>query len=110
MSEIRYAIGTGASQPSVAAIPAGAHVFGWQVKVTTPFSGGATLQLGQTGTANLIADTSDTDLTDTTGEVQAGIVDVLWGASALPLLSTIGGVPVAGAAVIIVQYSTAVSA
>jgi hypothetical protein len=100
---IRFALGTGASQSSVSQIPANATVVNVKLDVTTAYSGGCTITLGQTGTAALLQATTDNLPT------QIGIyeceLDQAWGASALAVLATIAGAPSVGVAAVIVQYS-----
>jgi hypothetical protein len=114
VSEIRFAIGTGASQSSASAIPAGAHVFGWQIDVDpnnggVPFSSGTIVDLGQLGSTKLVA----SNQAPTVAGLLSGVVDVLWGASARAVLASVrlaaGGQPAAGAGVVIIQYSTTVN-
>lgn len=100
---IRFALGTSTGS-STATIPAGAVVFEAAVDVTTPYSAGATISVGQTGSASLLMAT--TDNLATTAGMYAVPQDQGWGASALAVLATVTGAPSAGAANIIVKYST----
>jgi hypothetical protein len=101
--EIRMPITNAASQSSTTIIPANARVSDVKAVVTTPYSAGATITIGQTGSAALLQATTD-NLPQT-----AGIYDVeddfAWGASALAVLVTIAGAPAAGAGAVIVTYS-----
>ena len=104
---IDMAIGTGASQSSVTSIPAGAIVLRADVTITTPYSGGATIAVGQTGTTNLLQGTAD-NFPQTDDEYLAD-QRTAWGASALPVLVTVGGAPSAGAGFVTVVYALAQS-
>jgi hypothetical protein len=100
---LRMAVGTGASQSSVSSIPANAVVESVMLDVTTPFSGGATVSIGQTGSTALLMGTSD-NFPQTAGQYYIA-EDTPWGASALPLLITVGGAPSAGVAIAKVEFS-----
>lgn len=104
---IDFAIGTGASQTSVSSIPANAVVLRTSVTITTPYSGGATIAVGQTGTASLLQATGD-NVPQTSDEYQSAS-RVAWGGSALPVLVTVGGSPGAGVGVVTVTYSLPLS-
>ncbi len=97
----------GATQSSVTSIPAGALVLRSGVHVTTPFSPGTTIAVGQTGSASLLQATGDN--LPTIADLHNKPNDVAWGGSALPVLATVGGSPAAGAADIIVEYVPASS-
>ena len=103
VQEIRFVIGTGASQSSATQIPANAFICSTEVEITTAYSGGATITVGQTGSAALLQGTSD-NLATTLGIYQTP-QDVSWGASPLAVLVTIAGAPAAGAGVVIVRFS-----
>lgn len=100
---LRMAVGTGASQSSASNIPANAVVESVMLDVTTPFSGGATVSIGQTGSTALLMATGD-NFPQTAGQYYIPI-DTPWGASALPLLITVGGAPAAGVAEAKVEFS-----
>jgi hypothetical protein len=103
LQEIRFAIGTGASQSSATQIPANAFVSSTEVEVTTPYSGGSTISVGQTGTPALLQAT--TDNLSTANGIYHVDQDVAWGASPLAVLVTIAGAPSAGVGVVIVKFS-----
>lgn len=100
---LRMAVGTGASQSSASSIPANAIIESVMLDVTTPFSGGATISIGQTGSTSLLMTTGD-NFPQTAGQYYID-EDTAWGASALPLLVTVGGTPSAGAATAKVTFS-----
>lgn len=104
VTRIRFAVGVGASQSSVTSIPAGAVVSRVVLDVTTPYSGGATISVGQTGSAALLMATGDN--TPQTGALYEAEQDTPWGGSALPVLVTVGGAPGAGAGTVTVDYCT----
>jgi hypothetical protein len=101
--EIRFAITNAASQSSATLIPASAIVVSTQLDITTPFSAGATITVGQTGSAALLMAT--TDNLATVANVYEVSQDVAWGASALAVLITVAGAPAAGAGQAIVRYT-----
>lgn len=102
--EVRYALGTTAAQSSTTVIPANAVVTKAQIEITTPYSSGGTLSLGQTGSTSLLMAT--TDLNSQANGIYEVSLDVAWGASALAALVTVGGAPAAGVGVAIVHYTT----
>lgn len=95
---------TPASQSSTTVLPANVVVTKVQLSVTTPFSGGATIAIGQAGSTSLLQGTTDNN------PQVAGIYDVnldqAWGAAPLAVLATITGAPAAGAGKVIVHYTT----
>ncbi|MFI5296516.1 MAG: hypothetical protein ACHREM_00340 [Polyangiales bacterium] len=100
---IRFAVGTGAAQTSVTSIPANAVVSSSFFTVTTPFSPGTTISVGQTGSVSLLQAT--TDIFPGVVDSYSAPQDTAWGAAALPVLVTITGAPAAGAGFITVVYS-----
>lgn len=99
---IRFAIGTAATTDSVTAIPAGSIVSRCQVSITTPYSAGATIEVGDTGgTVNLYMASSQNDpqLANLYGLAQdtTGV--------AATVRATIGGAPAAGAGFVSLWYS-----
>jgi hypothetical protein len=100
---IRYTIGTGATQDSTNTIPANAFVFEATVEITTPYSGGTTISVGQPGSLTLLQLTSDN--LPTSANTYTVFQDTSWGGSALVVRTTIAGGPVAGAGVVLVKYS-----
>jgi len=99
---IRFAIGTAATTDSVTAIPAGSIVSRCQVSITTPYSAGATIEVGDTGgTVNLYMTSAQNDpqLANLYGLAQDtnGV--------AATVRATIGGAPVAGAGFVSIWYS-----
>jgi hypothetical protein len=100
---IRLPITTAASQSSATAMPANAVVYDARLNVTTPYSAGATIKLGITGTTNMFMDTSDN--TATLANLYDLAQDTTIGASAAALLVTIAGAPAAGAGFAEVLYS-----
>jgi hypothetical protein len=102
---IRLAITNAASQSSASTIPANAVVVDTKVDITTPYSAGATITVGQTGSAALLQGTGD-NLATVAGVYETS-QDVAWGASALAVLVTVTGAPAAGAGFVVVQYVVA---
>lgn len=93
----------GATQDSVTSIPAGAVVFETWEEVTIAWSGGTTINIGDTSTPALLVATADVDETST--DIYAFPGNTPWpGASVVR--ATIGGAPGAGASKITVFYAT----
>jgi hypothetical protein len=99
---IRYAIGTGATQDSVTSIPATAVVTDCRLDVTTPYSVGATISIGQPGSLTEFQLTTD-NLPQAAGLYQV-IQDTLV-AGAGVVRTTIAGAPAAGAGFVLVEYA-----
>jgi hypothetical protein len=99
---IKFATTNAASQSSTAEIPANAVVLSATLEVTTPYSAGATVSIGRTGSTALIQATTD-NLATVAGTYDVP-QDTAWGATALPVLITVAGTPAAGAGFCIVQY------
>jgi len=104
---IDFAIGTAASQSSTSVIPANAVVWRSDVTITTPYSGGATISVGQTGTAALLQGTAD-NVPQTVDEYTSD-ARIAWGGTPFAVLVTVGGAPGAGAGVVSVHYSLPLS-
>jgi hypothetical protein len=102
---IDYAIGTGASQSSVTSIPSGAIVLRSMINITTPYSGGSAISVGQTGSTSLLQGTADNYPTVADG--YDAPQRTAWGGSSLPVLTTITGAPSAGVGTVTVEYSLA---
>jgi hypothetical protein len=100
---IRMPITNAASQSSTTVIPANAVVARAVVTVTTTYSAGATISVGQTGTTALLMATADSSPTIVNS--YDAPQDTAWGASALAVLVTIGGAPAAGAGFVSIYYA-----
>lgn len=100
---IRFAITNAASQSSATSIPANAVVCSVLVNIVTPYSAGATIAVGQTGTTTLLQATADN--LATVANQYLSELDQAWGASALPVLVTVAGAPAVGAGFVTVLYS-----
>lgn len=101
MYQISFALGT-ATASSATQIPANAIVTDTELDITTAYSAGATISVGQTGTAALLMATGDN--TPQTVNQYNDHGRVAWGASALAVLATIAGAPSTGVAVLTVTY------
>jgi hypothetical protein len=104
---INFILGTSVSQSSVTSIPANAIVLRCDLNVTTPYSAGTTIAIGQTGTTSLLQAT--TDNVPTVADTYEAEQVTAWGSSALAVLATIGGSPSAGVATVTVLYSSPLS-
>jgi hypothetical protein len=100
---IRYTIANSpASQDSAALLPASAIVLRAMVDVTTPFSGGSTISVGQVGFLTVFQGTTDNRPTVANQyEVPQDTVAPVAGV----IRTTIGGAPAAGAAKVVIEYS-----
>lgn len=102
---IRLPVATAAATSSATQIPANAVIQTAILEVTTPYSAGATISLGISGTATLFMLTTD-NLPQASGLYKVD-QDTSVGGSAAALLVTIGATPAAGASNAIVFYSVA---
>lgn len=104
--EIRYAItNANGAQDSATQIPAGAQVISAEVNITTPYSGGATISVGQAGGVSLLQLVGDNS-PQAVGIYQV-MEDTAWGGSPLAIRTTIAGAPAAGAGFTSVRYVVA---
>jgi hypothetical protein len=87
---------------SVNSVPANARVVRAILEVTTPYSVGALISIGRTGSVSLFQSTGDND--PETANTYIVDQDTAFGGSALPVLATITGAPAAGAGVVSVWY------
>jgi len=100
---LRYpVINAPASQDSTTQLPVGAIVLRAMVDVTTPFSGGSTISVGQVGFLTVFQGTTDNRPTvanqyEVPQDTVAPVVGVV--------RTTIGGAPAAGAAQVVIEYS-----
>jgi hypothetical protein len=101
--EIRYALDNTASQDSVSELPANAIISDAYVEIVTPYSGGGTIEAGDTVTSDKFMAQADID------PQTAGIYHVPQltdqGGSASVVRATIGGAPAAGAGFLVIKYS-----
>ena len=98
---VRFPIVAQATTSSATSIPVNSVIVDARLDVTTPFSVGATISIGQAG-----APTEFQLTTDNNPQVN-GLYQVTQdtvAASTNPVLATVAGGPVAGAATVIVQY------
>jgi hypothetical protein len=101
---VKYNIAnTPASQDSTTVIPANAVIHRREVEVTTPFSGGATIAIGQAGSTSLLMGT--TDINPQAAGVYVVDQNTAWGAAPLAVRATLVGAPAAGAATVTVLWS-----
>jgi hypothetical protein len=96
-------IGTSATYSSTAQIAANAIINRVHTKVTTGYSGGATISVGITGTATLFAGTADS--VATTIDEYSKLQHTSVGGSAATALVTIGGSPSVGAGTVDICWS-----
>lgn len=104
--EIRYIIDNSASQDSTSSIPANNRIVFCSFEITTPYSGGATLSVGNTATVDLFMGTSQNRPQNPAGSIFEVGQDTAQGGSATVVRTTITGAPAAGAGVVVVRYCT----
>lgn len=103
--EIRYVLDTTASQDSASQIPANARLVSSDVKITTPYSGGATITVGSTSTATLCQAATDNN-PQAAATYSVEHEDTAWEGTASVVRTAISGTPGAGAGVCTVRYCT----
>jgi|SRR5271166_326895 len=96
-------------QSSVSSIPANALVLDVKLNITTPFAGGATIEIGQTGSLALLMATGDNDPQAVAGTIFEASQATSWGGASLPVVTTVAGGPGAGAATVTVLYAMAIN-
>jgi hypothetical protein len=101
---VRFAIDNTAQQDSVSQILLGNVIHSVAVKIVTPYSGGATLEIGTTADPDLIMTTSDTNLQKPAGRIFVKEQDTVWPIDSV-VRATIAGGPAAGDAIVIVEFS-----
>ena len=102
VQEIRFPIGTSAAQSSGTPIPNGAIIGERYVRITTPYSPGATIEVGNAGSPALLMATTD-NVPTSSAVYSIPPDDTVWTGPA-DVLVTVGGAPVAGAGFVVVQY------
>lgn len=100
---IDYAIGITTPEPSATIIPANAIVLRAMVTITTPYTPGSSISVGQTGSVSLLQTTSN-NFPGVAGSYDAP-QRTAWGAVALPVVTTVNGAPVVGAGFVTVEYA-----
>lgn len=103
VSIIRFDLTTAVAQTSVTAIPAGAIVTNAFLDITTPYSPGSSIQVGQLGAVSLLMSNSDSD--SAVANQYEAPQDTDWGPLSLPVLVTVSGSPVVGAGICVVTYT-----
>lgn len=110
-SPIKFNVAT-TTVASSATVPANATASGLKVQVTTPYSAGAQLAIGRTGSSSLLLVGGAIDIVN----CPAGTIYDLssttlaaWGASALSVIATITGAPSVGSLTIFLNASVAQS-
>lgn len=94
---------TAATAASASSVTTGARATRVYVEIgATPYSGGGTIAVGQTGSVSSLVAAGVFDATVANGFY---IADVDVALSNLPILVTIGGAPAAGSCVVMVQWA-----
>lgn len=102
VTEIRFAIGTGATQTSATTIPANSTIVDAELDVETPYSPGTTIEIGSATSLALLMAT--TDNVATSSGLYANHQSTGWGGAGSKVTVTVAGAPVAGAGFVIVRY------
>ncbi len=102
---VRYAIDNTADQDSTFQIPANAIIHEAILKITTSYSGGASISIGNSTDPDLIMLTTDNKPQAAAGRLYSVEQDTDWGVAADEVKTTISGAPAAGAGVVIVTFS-----
>ena len=102
VTEVRFPIGTGATQTSNDAIPANSIVVDAELDIETPYSPGTTIEVGSATSLALLMAT--TDSVPTSAALYAVHQDTPWGGAGSKVTVTIAGAPVAGSGLCIVRY------
>lgn len=102
---IRKVIDNSASQDSSSSIPANARILSCNLEITTAYSGGATIAIGNSGNTSLIMATTENN-PQKSSRTYSKEQDTGWGGTALPVRTTITGAPSAGAGVVTVLYAS----
>lgn len=104
---IRYAITNAATQDSTSTIPTTAFIVKSRLQLTTPYSGGATISVGQPGATTAFMLTTDND---PVGYAANDAFEVPQDTAAVSpanvVRTTVGGSPAAGAGIVSVWYSS----
>jgi hypothetical protein len=101
VQEVRFAITTGATQNSATTLPNNAIVIACELDITTPYSGGATIKVGNSTTTDLLMGTAQND--PQLAALYSLSQDTTFTPSAT-ILVTVAGAPGAGAGFCIVRY------
>jgi hypothetical protein len=102
---IRYTITNAASQDSASTIPASCRVVRSRLEITTPYSAGATISIGQAGALAAFMATTDNDpVAATANDAFEVPQDTVSNVSALVIRTTIAGSPAAGAGIVTIWY------
>lgn len=101
--EIRFALGT-ATASSATSLPIGANVVKARLSITTTYTAGATISIGQAASVSEFQATTDNNPQAATTPSIFDVDQDTSAASTNPVLATVAGAPVAGAAEVIVWY------
>jgi len=104
VKEIQFTFGIAATTDSLTSILIGSQIITAQVEVVTPFSGGATVELGNGTVANLIQDDTDNHLQSPAGNIFSVEQNTDWGIASAPIRATVSGGPIVGSAIATVRY------
>ncbi|MEL7340739.1 MAG: hypothetical protein AAGM67_09655 [Bacteroidota bacterium] len=102
---IRYTINNAAAQDSTFEIPANNRIVFAQLEVTTAYSGGATIEIGNTTTSDLFMGTAQNN-PQLLGGIYTVEQDTDQGGTASVVRTTIGGAPAAGDGVVLVMFTS----
>ena len=101
---ISILVGTSATATATEQLPANATVHQVDVDVTTPYSTGATLDIGKSGAASALLANAVID-EEAQDFLSVPMLKAVGGSAYAPL-ATVGGSPSAGGALVVIHYST----
>jgi len=100
---IRFALDNSASQDSTSQIPANARLVSCDVKITTPYTAGATITVGSTSTATMAQETTDNN-PQANATYSVDHEDTAWEGTASVVRVAVATAPAAGVGVCTVRY------
>ncbi len=93
------------TKDSTFVIPANAKILSVSFEITTAYSAGATVDIGQAGDVDLVMANTENNPLNLNYKYCKNNLDIAWGASALVLKVTVGGTPALGAGVVYVTFT-----
>jgi len=101
---VEFALDNSASQDSTFSIPANANILECRLEITTPYSGGAGIKVGNTTDDDLIM--AENDNSPQAAHDYVVRQNTEWGGSASVVRATVTGSPAAGAGNLLVKFTT----
>jgi hypothetical protein len=104
---MQFAVTTAAVNESAGLVPAGSVVLYRSVEIVTPFTGGTTIELGNSAAPDLLLENAD--VTPDVALDYSAEDPVPWGGTARKARATVGGGPVAGAGIATLVFGTPIN-